>query len=85
MKVTRYTRRQTFNEARSILRDAMETGESERIGLPREFIIALTKAGRADRTRSPSLGEPPEGTRYFPRTWACAVVGKSGDQRRFPA
>lgn len=53
MRVTGYTRRETFNEARSILRDAMETGEAERIGLPREFIIALPKAQRADRTRNP--------------------------------
>ncbi|WP_371551369.1 site-specific integrase [Streptomyces sp. NBC_00554] len=53
MKVTGYTRRQTFNEARSILRDALETGEAERMGLPREFIIALPTARRADRTRNP--------------------------------
>ncbi|MEH0550996.1 tyrosine-type recombinase/integrase [Streptomyces sp. B21-101] len=53
MKVTGYTRREIFNEARSILRDALETGEAERIGLPREFIIELPKAQRADRTRNP--------------------------------
>jgi integrase len=53
MKVTGYTRRQVFNESRSILRDAMETGEAEPIGLPWEFIVALPKAQRADRTRNP--------------------------------
>ncbi|MEU6964272.1 tyrosine-type recombinase/integrase [Streptomyces chrestomyceticus] len=53
MKVTGYTHRQTFNQARSVLRDALETGEAERIGLPREFIIALPTARRSERTRSP--------------------------------
>ncbi|MDX2827989.1 tyrosine-type recombinase/integrase, partial [Streptomyces ipomoeae] len=53
MHVTNYTRRQVFNHARTILRDALESGEAERIGLPREFIIALPTAQRADRTRNP--------------------------------
>ncbi|MFF3062738.1 tyrosine-type recombinase/integrase [Streptomyces sp. NPDC057909] len=39
--VTGNTRRFTFNHARAILRDALDSGEAERIGLPRTFITAL--------------------------------------------
>ncbi|MFF8036298.1 tyrosine-type recombinase/integrase [Streptomyces sp. NPDC016626] len=39
--VTGNTRRFTFNHARAILRNALDSGEAERIGLPRTFITAL--------------------------------------------
>ncbi|MGW2183358.1 hypothetical protein ACWCXX_36020 [Streptomyces sp. NPDC001732] len=39
--VTVNTRRFTFNHARAILRNALDSGEAERIGLPRAFITAL--------------------------------------------
>jgi integrase len=34
-----------FNAARKLLRDALETGAAERLGLDREFIIAIPHAG----------------------------------------
>ncbi|MGW7362480.1 hypothetical protein ACWGI8_03430 [Streptomyces sp. NPDC054841] len=53
MKVTGGTRRQVFSHARALLREALETGEAERIGLPREFIVELPAALRTERTRNP--------------------------------
>ncbi|MFI9366514.1 tyrosine-type recombinase/integrase [Kitasatospora sp. NPDC053057] len=42
--VTGHTRRFTFSHARAILRTALDSGEAERIGLPRAFITALPYA-----------------------------------------
>jgi integrase len=39
------TRSMVFNAARKLLRDALETGAAERLGLDREFIIAIPAAG----------------------------------------
>jgi integrase len=43
--VTTTTRSMVFNAARKLLRDALETGAAERLGLDREFIIAIPHAG----------------------------------------
>jgi integrase len=43
--VTTTTRSMVFNAARKLLRDALETGAAERLGLDREFIIAMPHAG----------------------------------------
>ncbi|WP_226380266.1 site-specific integrase, partial [Pseudonocardia sp. KRD291] len=43
--VTTTTRSVVFNAARKMLRDALDTGAAERIGLAREFIIAMPTAG----------------------------------------
>ncbi len=43
--VTTTTRSTVFNAARKLLRDALERGAAERLGLDREFIIAIPTAG----------------------------------------
>jgi integrase len=43
--VTTTTRSMVFNAARKLLRDALETGAAERLGLDREFIIAIPHVG----------------------------------------
>jgi integrase len=43
--VTITTRSMVFNAARKLLRDALERGAAERLGLDREFIIAVPAAG----------------------------------------
>jgi len=43
--ITITTRSMVFNAARKLLRDALETGAAERMGLDREFIIAIPAAG----------------------------------------
>ena len=43
--VTITTRSMVFNAARKLLRDALERGAAERLGLDREFIIAIPTAG----------------------------------------
>ncbi|WP_369356118.1 tyrosine-type recombinase/integrase [Streptomyces sp. cg2] len=47
--VTANIRRIVFNNARKILYDALESGAAERIGLPREFIIAIPPGGEVHR------------------------------------
>jgi integrase len=52
--VTTSTRTVVFNGIRKLLRDALECGAADRIGLPREFIIAFPSAGAAPlRARRP--------------------------------
>ncbi|MEV5985098.1 site-specific integrase [Streptomyces sp. NPDC052051] len=52
--VTPHTRRFVFNHARMILRDAMENGTAEEIGLSRKFITELPTGGATvQRARSP--------------------------------
>ncbi|HEY3033723.1 MAG TPA: tyrosine-type recombinase/integrase [Streptosporangiaceae bacterium] len=52
--VTANTRAVVFNHARKLLRDALETGAAERLGLDREFITAIPAAGGAPlRARRP--------------------------------
>ncbi len=43
--VTTTTRSVVFNAIRKVLRDAMESGAADRIGLDREFIVAVPTAG----------------------------------------
>lgn len=43
--VTTNTRSIVFNAVRKVLRDAMETGAADRLGLDREFITAMPSAG----------------------------------------
>jgi hypothetical protein len=43
--VTITTRSMVFNAARKLLRDALERGAAERLGLDRQFIIAIPAAG----------------------------------------
>jgi integrase len=45
--VTTTTRSIVFNYARKVLRDALENGAADRLGLDREFIIVLPTAGAA--------------------------------------
>ncbi|MFB9297618.1 tyrosine-type recombinase/integrase [Kibdelosporangium philippinense] len=52
------SRRLIFNHVRRLLRDAMDSGESDRIGLDRGFIIAAPSGGAAvHRTRAPFSDE----------------------------
>lgn len=52
--VTDNSLRFTFNYARMVLREAMDTGAAENAGLPREFIVALPYGGKAPlRPRRP--------------------------------
>jgi len=52
--VTTVTRSVVFNAVRKLLRDAMDTGQAERLGLDREFITAIPNAGAATgRARRP--------------------------------
>jgi integrase len=56
--VTALTRSLVFNAVRVVLRDAMETGKAERLGLGREFIVAMPTAGGAPlRARRPFSDE----------------------------
>ena len=63
--VTTTTRSMVFNAARKLLRDALETGAADRLGLDREFIIAIPHAGATsgqDRaTAVPRRGRPGAG------------------------
>ncbi|MEU1377424.1 site-specific integrase [Streptomyces triculaminicus] len=61
-KGSRYTRPRTsskgamgriFNTTRRVLRAAMDNGQTERIGLARDFIITLPTSSRAHRRRRP--------------------------------
>lgn len=44
---------QTFNTTRRVLRAAMDNGQTERIGLARDFVITLPSANRVHRRRRP--------------------------------
>ena len=55
---TDHSRREVFNYARYMLREALENGSADQIGLPREFICALpTGGGPTERARSPFSDE----------------------------
>jgi len=88
--VTVATRSVAFNAARKLLREAMDTGAAERLGLGREFIPrsrtrAAPSAGRRGG-RSPTRSPVPSRTR---RTWpgwppvttrpiaGCGISGRS--------
>lgn len=43
--VTAHTRRLVTNGARKLLRDALDNGAATRLGLDREFIVAMPTAG----------------------------------------
>jgi integrase len=52
--VSEHTRSVVFNSVRKVMRDALETGRAEPLGLQREFIIAMPAAGGAPlRARKP--------------------------------
>jgi integrase len=69
--VTPAVRQYLFNGARKVLRSALETGTSDRLGLPREFIVAMPSGGRAvTRSRSP-----------FPDEVARALADETNLQR----
>ncbi|MFE2940755.1 tyrosine-type recombinase/integrase [Streptomyces sp. NPDC059255] len=52
------SRREVFNYARYMLREALDSGAADQIGLPREFICALPKGGGAtERSRAPFTDE----------------------------
>ncbi len=52
--VSENTRSVVFNAVRKVLRDALETGKAEHVGLAREFIVAMPAAGGAPlRARRP--------------------------------
>jgi len=55
-----------FNSLRRLLRDALETGTAERLGLDREFITAIPAAGEPKQSRSP-----------FPDTVARALADEA--------
>jgi integrase len=57
--VTTTTRSIVFNAARKLLRDALEDGAADRLGLDREFIIAIPTAG-ATMGRTPRRPFPDE-------------------------
>jgi integrase len=57
--VTITTRSMVFNAARKLLRDALENGAADRLGLDREFIIAIPTAG-ATMGRTPRRPFPDE-------------------------
>jgi integrase len=62
--ITIATRSIIFNAARKLLRDAMDTGAAERVGLGREFITAMPAAG----------GSPMRARRPFPDEVARALA-----------
>jgi integrase len=57
--VTVTTRSVVFNAARKLLRDALENGAADRLGLDREFVIAIPTAG-ATTGRTPRRPFPDE-------------------------
>ena len=57
--ITIVTRSVVFNYARKLLRDALENGTADRLGLDREFIIAIPTAG-ATTGRTPRRPFPDE-------------------------
>ena len=65
--VTTTVMSRTLNGARRLLRDAMDTGAADRLGLDREFIVAIPAAGATPgRTRRP-----------FPDEVARALAGEA--------
>ena len=88
--VTTVTRSIVFNALHKMLRDAMDTGAADRIGLAREFIVAVPTAG-ATTGRTPRRPFPDEVARALAdednlaparrrstirRTAACATSGR---------
>jgi hypothetical protein len=65
--VTVHTRSIVFNSVRKVMRWALETGEAERLGLSREFIVAMPFAG----------GSPLRARRPFPDTAARALADEA--------
>jgi len=58
--VTANTRRQVTNGARKLLRDALENGVATRLGLDREFIVAMPPAGYVAGRDTPRRPFPDE-------------------------
>jgi integrase len=57
-KVTTHTRCVVFNSARKVLRDALENGAADRLGMDREFIATLpTAGGYPQKARRPLTDE----------------------------
>ncbi|MDX3641793.1 site-specific integrase [Streptomyces sp. MB09-02B] len=69
--VTTHTRRTVFNSVRRVLRDALEDGTAERLGLDREFITAMPAGG----------GAPLRARRPFPDEAARALADGANLQR----
>jgi integrase len=73
--MTGTTRHTTLSYARKILRHALETGDADRIGLNREFIVALPPGGPMIwRTRSPFTDEVARAL-ADPANLACLETG----------
>ncbi|WP_326786923.1 tyrosine-type recombinase/integrase [Streptomyces sp. NBC_00151] len=70
-KVTTHTRRTVFNSVRRVLRDALEDGTAERLGLDREFITSMPAGG----------GAPLRARRPFPDEAARALADGTNLQR----
>ncbi|MEX2473529.1 MAG: site-specific integrase, partial [Gemmatimonadota bacterium] len=62
--VTTFTRSTVFNSVRRIMRDAMETGRADHLGLDRQFLTAMPAAG----------GTPLRARRPFPDEVAIALA-----------
>ena len=88
--VTTTTRSILFNSLRKMLRDALDTGAADRIGLAREFIVAAPTAGattgRTPRRPFPTRWPARWPTKHIcehsprsmtPRTAGCATSGRS--------
>ena len=65
--VSDHTRSVVFNSVRKVMREAMETGKAERLGLGREFITAMPFAG----------GAPLRARRPFPDEAARALAAEA--------
>ena len=73
--MTGTTRHTTLSYARKILRHALDTGDADRIGLNREFIVALPPSGPMIwRTRSPFTDEVARAL-ADPANLACLETG----------
>ncbi len=65
--VTTTTRGIVFNSVRKVMRDAMDTGRAERLGLDRQFLTAMPAAG----------GAPLRARRPFPDEVAAALADET--------
>ena len=65
--VTTFTRGVVFNSVRRIMRDAMDTGRADQLGLAREFLTAMPAAG----------GTPVRARRPFPDEVAQALADET--------
>jgi integrase len=76
--VTTTTRSAVFNSARKLLRETMDTGATERIGLGREFIVAIPTAG-ATTGRTPRRPFPDEVARALADETNLAQLAQDHD------